>query len=140
VGLAHLADVLFVGGELVSLFLSDCQIGRDGAARIAAALATSASLTTLVLSNERMAADGSFPIGNKIDAVSAASLGGAVRKAFALTRLDLSNNDIQDAGAWALAQALLPVNKVPPLHHYRPLFSIIITSPIALSTRSPHSS
>jgi Leucine-rich repeat (LRR) protein len=43
---------------------------------------------------------------------AATALAEALNKSFALTELDLSNNDVQDAGAWALLRSLLPAREV----------------------------
>ena len=62
-GAAHLADVLLVGDSpLAKLALADCQVADLGAAKLGEALAVSATLRTLILSNERAAADGTFPV------------------------------------------------------------------------------
>jgi Ran GTPase-activating protein (RanGAP) involved in mRNA processing and transport len=99
-GASALADTLKVAGAvpfLLDLNLTDSLIGPDGAKALATALVQSGATRCLQV----------FNIGfNNIEGAGAIALADAVRVCSTLKELYLDRNDIDDAGADALGQAL----------------------------------
>ncbi|KAL1495116.1 hypothetical protein AB1Y20_016983 [Prymnesium parvum] len=89
-GAAHIAEALKTTATLTSLNLGENEIGAEGAAHIAEALKTNATLTSLNLR------------GNDIGAEGAAHIAEALKTNATLTSLDLNENGI---GSEALQQA-----------------------------------
>ncbi|CAM4784213.1 unnamed protein product [Rotaria magnacalcarata] len=93
-GAAHLANALATNKTLATLDLTYNDIGEDGAAHLANALATNKTLTTLNISENNIGEDGAQHLANAL----------ATNKT--LTTLDLTYNDIGEEGAAHLANAL----------------------------------
>jgi len=109
-GASHIVDVVFLGGPMVTLVMSDCQIGLEGVVKIAEAVEASTSLCFLCLSNERKQVLGGMKFSNEIDGMGASLLAHALEQSYTLTRLDLSGCQIGVKGLQALGEVLKPVN------------------------------
>ncbi|KAL1520434.1 hypothetical protein AB1Y20_022017 [Prymnesium parvum] len=93
-GAAHIAEALKTNATLTSLDLAANDIGAEGAAHIAEALKTNTTLTSLHL------------YGNKIEAEGAAHIAEALKTNATLTSLHLYGNNIGAEGAAHVAEAL----------------------------------
>ncbi|KAE9041465.1 hypothetical protein PR002_g4448 [Phytophthora rubi] len=106
VGCGVIAGVLQNSGALVKLRLNNCQIADAGAILLASGMRLTKTLQLLDLSNEESVYGKKESLHNEIGNAGVQAIALALKRNQTVTRIDLSGNPIEAAGALAFAEML----------------------------------